>query len=620
MEQNIQKSWVLEFLLRQPVEDQIVSHFISALPLSSLDHHLRKTLLLRNISSKIQKGLISEKILESLELIEEIDYQKGIKISQSMKDAYYTVAVDCTVKFLKEDPKNFSEYNNVIGRIWRSRVLDMERGKEIHLVLDWSKELRGVLEKAVHDVSACDYIIMEDTRNDALEAVGLFLRQVTEEMGPSFLEFTAGEVGEDVEDEVEMGQMDSTEDPGTGLDEHNRNVAEINCSDIDADTSVDGPQVRTNASVDDQGGVRQPVTINALLDDHVGVRQPETMNEKFDEVQVPFSASVDDQVRVIEAETIHEKVDEVMVSNNASMDVQVGVGQPETMNEKVDEVRIPTNASLDDHIGVRQPETSNEKVDEGQVSTKASIYDQAVVRQTSSLDPLGDLEEYHDTISGDTYFQINANCDVESSDVRSKKSYPVPTPDVREVREALKSSILDLNDMVEDPLPDALCTAATIIADMAKEGVSNVQSAENENEVDISDRSVDSGCEAVQDKEGNYRNLTAASRPSLMERNSTAHTVEWDNESESSSEEPRNRPHLPSPKSRIVSPLRREEIRNNTGRRKRKKWSSLEEQTLIDAVQEYGRGKWKCILDNYHEIFENRNEVDLKDKWRNLTK
>lgn len=45
--------------------------------------------------------------------------------------------------------------------------------------------------------------------------------------------------------------------------------------------------------------------------------------------------------------------------------------------------------------------------------------------------------------------------------------------------------------------------------------------------------------------------------------------------------------HLPTPKKRAVSPLKKQEIRKFARRRKIKKWSSLEEETLRTAVKKY---------------------------------
>lgn len=49
----------------------------------------------------------------------------------------------------------------------------------------------------------------------------------------------------------------------------------------------------------------------------------------------------------------------------------------------------------------------------------------------------------------------------------------------------------------------------------------------------------------------------------------------------------RNRLQLPSPNKRVVSPLKKYEITKITRRRKMKKWSNLEEDTLRTGVQKY---------------------------------
>ncbi|KAI5408359.1 hypothetical protein KIW84_054256 [Lathyrus oleraceus] len=55
-------------------------------------------------------------------------------------------------------------------------------------------------------------------------------------------------------------------------------------------------------------------------------------------------------------------------------------------------------------------------------------------------------------------------------------------------------------------------------------------------------------------------------------------------------------------------------------RRKKRKWTSLEEETLRAGVKMFGEGNWRTIRDFYSNIFEYRSGVDLKDKWRNMTR
>ncbi|XP_076907886.1 uncharacterized protein LOC143564518 [Bidens hawaiensis] len=55
--------------------------------------------------------------------------------------------------------------------------------------------------------------------------------------------------------------------------------------------------------------------------------------------------------------------------------------------------------------------------------------------------------------------------------------------------------------------------------------------------------------------------------------------------------------------------------------KEKKPWTSNEVKALTDGVKRHGEGKWKIILDDplYGSSLSNRSNVDLKDKWRNLS-
>ncbi|CAN1141870.1 Single myb histone 5 [Linum perenne] len=57
-----------------------------------------------------------------------------------------------------------------------------------------------------------------------------------------------------------------------------------------------------------------------------------------------------------------------------------------------------------------------------------------------------------------------------------------------------------------------------------------------------------------------------------------------------------------------------------TRRRRKRKWSSEEEAALKNGIKEFGAVFWKEILNSRRDEFNERTEVDLKDKWRNMSK
>ncbi|KAL3850534.1 hypothetical protein ACJIZ3_012416 [Penstemon smallii] len=216
--------------------------------------------------------------------------------------------------------------------------------------------------------------------------------------------------------------------------------------------------------------------------------------------------------------------------------------------------------------------------------------------------------------------------------------------EVNEVREALKSSSVELKAVVKDPFPDALRLAEEI-SDMARKSKAHNLVEENH---DVNNMFIVDSDGVVQDAQCNVSNpddagvqanqcdasnvgsagvaqagVTNVRGSSLVAWNNSAHTYEWDESPDGSPEDSsnrRSRPQLPSPKRVHVSPLKKYENQSLKGRRRRRKWSVLEEDTLRAGVEKYGKGNWKVILTAYHDIFEERTDVDLKDKWRNLTR
>lgn len=301
----------------------------------------------------------------------------------------------------------------------------------------------------------------------------------------------------------------------------------------------------------------------------------------------------------------------------------------------------------------------------------------AVMSIDGPLENLNEVEGHESIGEGCVAANQKEACDQDGCSL--SKHDRLPSSEVRNVSEALKTSCANLATDVEDPLPDAVITASNILASRFTEAQNDSWTKQNEHvsateigtkvscpegfdrenvcctdsvaqlsrlaDLDIPDprelegaknmvainapeQSIEEGSNATFEKGtntiylGNKYNLVP--RPSLMERNQTAHTFKWDEDSidsptESSLIEVKKRG-LPSSMRKEMSLLKLPENNSLIKQRIRKKWTLLEEDTLRQAVEKYGVGNWTFIQSIYKEIFEDRMPGDLKDKWRNMTK
>lgn len=311
-----------------------------------------------------------------------------------------------------------------------------------------------------------------------------------------------------------------------------------------------------------------------------------------------------------------------------------GVGLQESGGDRIHDngVVLPNSDGL---VASDRPETNAKASDSG-VTLPSSSTDLNVTHRPATSDKEAHREKavlrskrvgLHKRTRGPIRIS-----DIEDSetDASPNRFNSIPTPEVNKTQEALKSSSLELQAAVTDPLPEAVQVAGTVVSELTTKNVAHEHALENQRrtEADAANLSTDKSTEPVQSRDANLGNpscsyQTNVPRPSLMERNSTARTYEWDDSIDDSPEPMVNckdKLHLPSPKKRAVSPLKKYEPTKLSKRRRVKRWTLLEEDTLRNGVQKYGKGNWKLILKCYSDIFEERTEVDLKDKWRNMTR
>lgn len=205
------------------------------------------------------------------------------------------------------------------------------------------------------------------------------------------------------------------------------------------------------------------------------------------------------------------------------------------------------------------------------------------------------------------------------------------TPEILKAQLELKEGQESLHAVVKDPLPEAMKIAEEAakarefvrkvpdLALLVKGGNQGVQSLSQTNNNTIN-RVPSSHLEGV----AQVRQEKPSKR-SIMDRNPTAQTIEWetsddiDNSSDDKSPSHSRQIHLPrlQPRQSFTQPGG-VFARNQPRRRKFRRWTQAEENILRKEVGRYGKGQWKHILQKHSEIFESRTEVDLKDKWRNI--
>ncbi|MQL87262.1 hypothetical protein Taro_019804 [Colocasia esculenta] len=490
---------IMEFILRQPIDDWLAKEILLRLPTPALLHpHLKKTLFLRCLTSDLSCAPIrlSHHTLDSLELLEEVDRSLGAPHTHpALSAAYCAVAAELTVAPLRKAGSSSAEaeFLDTADRIWNCRVPDLERSEGRGLVSEGLREWRRRAEDALACEAARGRLLLRDTRGEAEAALREYLRVAVDAMGPPILELMATAVcGGAV-----AGRCERADLKGGSRD--------------DAE-----PGICTRVGTVDPGGVAAATGTRVILR-----VQEEGILEGSEQAQ---RDSRKDRIAKPHLLPIPE------VSNDS-------VYLPEAVENIIAEVPVGT-----------------EDLPKGMAEAPAGPDD-----------------------SGGP-----ASMDVAGSSVGKDAQATTSEGTVVKGQEEGEQAGFVQNRMAEAP------------TDPIDPGHNQEQAHK-----DMAGPSVEKDAQttctkgyAVEDQGGEQP--AKVPRTSLMERNPTAHTCQWDDDSvetlsEKSADSPK-RPHLPTPKVHRVSPLKL-----------------------------HGVGNWKCILQNCPGAFEDRTEVDLKDKWRNMS-
>lgn len=199
------------------MNDQLLKRVIAVIPVPDQDLRLKKTVLLRAIESEISEAVVTDKLLEIFEMIEQLDKNEGVEIMESMKAAYCAVAVECTVKFLLPECTMYSpvgdidkhgRYSNAVRRIWRGRVTELQRCGKSELVSRELKAWKDEIEASFCDKNVRKTLMKMNTRYDALKLTTDYLGEAWAVLGPSFLQLSASLMDNRTVNEMQSVQLE----------------------------------------------------------------------------------------------------------------------------------------------------------------------------------------------------------------------------------------------------------------------------------------------------------------------------------------------------------------------------------------------------------------------------
>ncbi|XP_057515476.1 uncharacterized protein LOC130797024 [Amaranthus tricolor] len=662
MDEKVAK-WIIEFLLRKPIIDErIIDGVLSCLPFSINDYRLKKTLLLRKIDSETTNGSVSEKLLELLETVEELDHREGKTASDKLKGAYCAVAVDCTLRFLEEIVEENGKYFEAVEKIWRNRVCHMEG-----LASDESNHWLQDIEAAIWNSELREKILKRNTRNEALKAVRGYLKEAWKSMGPAFLELVAAKVG----DELEKLLCDAVVSSGNPCREL---VAFQGMQKGQSLVRLKHMAVKTCRTMDD----KLPIcTMDKCQAHQCSSSASDLQPDACQAACAPSVTKVTDNSNDVKAAAngfnpdIHSsEVTRVQECNSFVNDLQP---------DACDAARAPSVTKVIDN--------SND-VKTAEYGTNPVMHSPGVTRVHECSSSVSDLQHVASQAARApdvTKVTDNSN-DVKAAENRTNPV--IHSPEVTRVQEALRLSARELRAAVTDPLPEAVEMAksvcsnagthnheavvgnqkgaeACIVPEVGRaqqahetsstevhptgknpsadasqriEKVSSKTATNNVNNDAMLANQTQPGSHAprgstektpekvdkddlvdeIEDSDTNSRKQLRKRKRNLMEPNSTSHTMEWDDSNDNERREFRVR--LPASTSRSkVSPLNLYVEKKFVVRRVRKRWTPQEEDALREGVKRFGRS-WKNILECYRVVFEDRTDIDLKDKWRNMTR
>ncbi|WCJ17656.1 Telomeric repeat-binding factor 2 [Euphorbia peplus] len=626
--------WILEFLARNQISPYILNLMLTNPNFSvsqTNNPRLKKTICLNTIQNKLlSNDIASELILESLEIIEQLDRNEGAPVTDSMKQAYRAVAVECTVRCFRvpgvsreEDQAKFFE---AVMMIWRERIERMEKSE---LVTGELRELGEEMEMAVWDSEACKRLVGRFEESEAVRLVRVYVDEAFAAMGPSFIELCELKRKRKDGERVEMEEADKSNAGPEIVDSDGPERQELKRRREDVDEvqmKEGGKQAVLGGSPRQEIGELQQ---NDIMDSQI----VETSKCNLNLVSVPEFVKVREALKrrfvdfkAMVGDLQHNDVYEACYSEirNDSMDsekVETSkcnlVSTPEVVKvrEELRQSFVDLKAMVNDPLpeALRVSDVLRAEMREKSLHKETLVENQngndlgapPINAEVSgvgmqSLDPVSSLVNQN--------INTNAETPVSSHQIVPPLKSTASTFNVPEIRETPLNPKISAENRNVHGIDAPSSTINAKVSEAATEILNPVPLQV------ILNRMTDSELPTSSHK------IVPPNR-SLMERNSTAKTFAWNDSIDSISQETTHsmeKDNLPTASSsRKFASLKANKL---AARRKPHKFSLEEEDALREGVQKYGVGNWTLILNSKQSVFIDRTAVDLKDKWRNLTR
>eukprot|EP00250_Pteridium_aquilinum_P011745 c2027_g1_i1 orf=331-2412(-) len=663
--QGMCREWIWEFLLKHCSNSGLIRALASAYPLPDSSLHLKRLLLLKSLSFNLSENRVSDRTLETISALSSLylsenrspyfhvpvttsDGTKALYLF-SLRDLHLVVRVECTIQYLRADANDWPKFYESLEKYWGDFAEDTQEPEHNDDDVDTGSgdtflELKEELWAVQKQPELRHDLLKKRKREYVTRMMQSFLSDAWKDVGLVFLEGVAQNLkkGVYVPDGFPPTDAPSTkeaEKSSPGSERPSRCIVGSTSKDLEKGPHLPGrpsPRSLVNApNIKDREIASGHTEITWVEPKHMLTESlGRTEKTQVEQMRTERESLLPRKRRI--PVSLQEKRTELkLLTSNKDVLQAVETGQP-----RITRISLLADKSLSGEWGTvvmgqippisvvsEVPSLKEACLPEVRKTCPTVVMDQRDEGVNDeepvcpSPPPWAGSPGLNDTITVRKRPKLAACC---SEGIHLSETVAavggkgrVETPVILRAQSELREGQASLRAAVRDPLPEALKIAeeAAKISEVVRR-VSGRTIPVNDRNEGMQSLSVEGAVQEPQEK---------PSKKNIMDRNPTAHTIEWetsDDIADSSDDESPSRSrkvHLPSLRTRQSIALQGGiAARNRPCRRKIRRWTQEEENALRKEVERYGKGHWKHILQKHKDIFESRTEVDLKDKWRNI--